>query len=94
MSTIKRKLISLLVAGAVLLLIGSAALGAGEGYILDWWTVDGGGGTSTGGQYSLSGAVGQPDPGKLSGGGYALVGGFWTGGASIEYHIYLPLAEK
>jgi hypothetical protein len=93
MSTIKRKLISLLVAGAVLLLIGSAALGAGEDYVLDWWTV-GGGGTSTGGQYNLSGAVGQPNVGELSGGGYALMGGFWTGGAGIEYHIYLPLAEK
>jgi hypothetical protein len=30
-------------------------------YALDWWTVDGGGGASTGGVYSVTGTMGQPD---------------------------------
>ena len=46
---------------------------------LSWNTVDGGGGTSSGGGYTLSGTIGQPDAGALSGGGYTLLGGFWGG---------------
>lgn len=48
-------------------------------FALDWHTVDGGGGTSTGGTYSLSGTIGQPDAGVMSGGTFSLVGGFWGG---------------
>ena len=44
-----------------------------------WYTVDGGGGTSTGGVYSVSGTIGQPDAGgPMSGGGFSLTGGFWA----------------
>jgi hypothetical protein len=65
-----------------------------SGYDLSWYTVDGGGATfSTGGSYSLGGSIGQADAGSMSGGTYQLAGGFW-GGASINYHIYLPLALK
>ena len=46
-------------------------------YAIDWFTIDGGGGTSTGGVYSLSGTIGQPDAGRMTGAGYALDGGFW-----------------
>ena len=46
-------------------------------YSLDWSTIDGGGGTSTGGVYSVSGTIGQPDAGLLSGGNFTLQGGFW-----------------
>lgn len=46
---------------------------------IPWYTVDGGGGTSTGGVYSLSGTIGQPDAGVLSGGTFTLTGGFWAG---------------
>ena len=37
-------------------------------FSLDWSTIDGGGGTSTGGVYSVSGTIGQPDAGAMSGG--------------------------
>jgi hypothetical protein len=47
-------------------------------YALDWHTIDGGGGTSTGGVYAISGTIGQPDAGKLNGGPYSLSGGFWS----------------
>ena len=45
---------------------------------LDWWTVDGGGGTfSTGGGFELGGTIGQPDAGVMTGGDYELTGGCW-----------------
>ena len=43
-------------------------------------TIDGGGGTSTGGVYSVSGTIGQPDAGYHYEPPYELLGGFWTGG--------------
>jgi len=53
------------------------SLAQGQTYSIDWWSVDGGGGASTGGVYSLSGTIGQPDAGKLTGGNFVLEGGFW-----------------
>ena len=50
-----------------------------QNYTIDWFKVSGGGGTSTNGQYSLSGTIGQPDAsGAMSGGGYSVTGGFWA----------------
>ena len=46
-------------------------------FAIDWFTIDGGGGTSTGALFSVSGTIGQPDAGAMSGGTYSLVGGFW-----------------
>src|SRR5213594_598068 len=44
-------------------------------YSLGWFTIDGGGGTSTGGVYSVSGTIGQPDAGApMTGGKYSLTG--------------------
>jgi len=55
---------------------------SGDGYDLSWWTVDGGGDMfSTGGNYTLSGTIGPPDAGAMTGGDYTLGGGFWGGGA-------------
>ena len=48
-----------------------------QSYNIDWSTIDGGGGTSTNGQYSLTGTIGQPDAGAMSGGNFTLQGGFW-----------------
>ncbi|SRR5690606_10873288 len=66
---------------------------------IPWWTVDGGGRTSRGGQFALSGTAGQPDAAVMSGGSYTLHGGFWnptTGGISGEvgYEHFLPLMER
>jgi hypothetical protein len=52
---------------------------AAQPYPIDWSTLDGGGGTSTGGAYSVSGTIGQPDAGMMSGGNFSLSGGFWPG---------------
>jgi hypothetical protein len=48
-------------------------------YSIDWHKVAGGGGTSTGGVYSVSGTIGQYDAGGLlTNGVYSLTGGFWA----------------
>lgn len=60
-----------------LVLIGVAAVAPAQFYSIDWFTIDGGGGTSAGGGYSLSGSIGQPDASTMSGGSYSLDGGFW-----------------
>ena len=50
-----------------------------QSYSIDWYKIGGGGGTSTNGQYSLSGTIGQHDAGgPMSGGNYSLTGGFWA----------------
>ena len=50
-----------------------------QSYSIDWYKVAGGGGTSTGGTYAVSGTIGQPDAsGAMSGGNYSVTGGFWS----------------
>lgn len=70
----------MLVAVLALLTLAIVAFAqTGGGYDLTWFSVDGGGGTSSGGSYALSGAAGQPDAGVLSAAGYTLSGGFLPG---------------
>jgi len=57
--------------------LGTLNLSA-QSYSIDWFTIDGGGGTSSGGPYTLSGTIGQADAGEMSGGNYTLQGGFWS----------------
>jgi hypothetical protein len=50
-----------------------------QSYSIDWFTIDGGGGTSTSGVFSVSGTIGQPDAGgPMTGGNFSLTGGFWS----------------
>jgi hypothetical protein len=50
-----------------------------QSYSINWYKVAGGGGTSTGGTYQVSGTIGQPDAsGAMTGGNYSLTGGFWA----------------
>jgi len=69
------------------LVLGSWCLGVltpitlhAQQYSIDWFTIDGGGGTSTSGVYSVSGTIGQPDASvqPMAGGKYSLIGGFWS----------------
>jgi hypothetical protein len=54
---------------AVTLLIVSIAVAqTGSGYDLTWFTIDGGGGASSGSGYTAIGTFGQPDAGTQSGG--------------------------
>ncbi len=60
------------------------AAGGGADFDLSWHTIDGGGGTSTGGDFVLRGTIGQPDAGDLSGGDFTLRGGFWQPVAGLD----------
>ena len=65
-----------------------------QSFAIDWFTIDGGGGTSSGGLYVVSGTIGQPDSAwpvdqngfavLATGGNYTLVGGFWGIIAAVQ----------
>ena len=65
------------------------------GYELSWSTIDGGGGKSSGGDYTLFGTIGQPDAGYAAGDDYEVLGGFWAGGplCTVDFHHYARFAE-
>lgn len=71
-----RALRNLIVAAATMAVVSAAA----AQFAVDWYTVDGGGAMfTTGGNYELSGTIGQPDAGvTMTGGSYSLTGGFWV----------------
>jgi hypothetical protein len=67
----------------VLAVLGSAlslAQSQGGDFEITKSTIDNGGGTSTGGEFSLIGTIGQPDanPQTSAGGEFLLAGGFWA----------------
>jgi len=64
-------------------------------YELSWRTIDGGGGTSSGGTYTLMGTIGQPDAGVMAGGDYELLGGFWPGEplCTVDFEHFARFAE-
>jgi hypothetical protein len=79
----------------VIVSLASAQSGQGD---LTWFTIDGGGATSSAGDgFVLSGTIGQPDTGSLSGGVYTLRGGFWavaSGSDASISTVYLPLIQR
>lgn len=80
----------------LLLLLSSPMLhGEDDEYAVVWYTIDGGGGTSTGGEYSLSGTIGQADADWGRGGAYEVLGGYWPGGplCIVEFDDFARFAE-
>jgi len=65
-------------------------------YSIGWYTIDGGGGHSSGGPYTLTGTIGQPDAAYSSGGSYELLGGFWPGGplCFVDFYSFSRFAEE
>jgi hypothetical protein len=62
-----------------LTLSASVLTASAQNYAIDWFKIAGGGGTSTGGVYAVSGTIGQPDAGgPMTNGVYSLTGGFWA----------------
>ena len=67
-------------------MIGSLALApaaTAQDFDISWYTIDGGGEMFTsGGDFELSGTIGQhdagPSTGAMTGGDFELVGGFWA----------------
>src|ERR1043165_6099552 len=74
----------------LLIFVSAPALFAGQ-YDLSWNTVDGGGLTfMTGGNFTLGGTTGQPDPGPLTGANFVLNGGFWA----TTDHLLLTISSS
>ncbi len=73
------------IALGALLMAGLISSASAQSYSIDWYKIAGGGGSSTGGQYVVSGTIGQHDAGgPMTGGNYSLVGGFWSIVAAIQ----------
>ena len=73
-------------AACLILLLAPAAANAQLN--IDWYTIDGGGATSSGASFSLTGTIGQPDAAASSGGTFQCGGGFWGamgGGSALCY---------
>jgi len=58
-------------------------------------TIDGGGGTSSGGKYIVSGTIGQPDAAYSAAEQYELLGGFWPGEPMciVDFEDFAKFAE-
>lgn len=63
---------------------------------LQWFSIDNGGTiSSSGGSYTLSGTIGQPDAGVLDGGDYTIQGGFWNSNTARSLlDIFMPVVVK
>jgi hypothetical protein len=87
----------LLIALLLLVLLASSMLAFAQAseFSLPWYTIDGGAASSQAGGFGLSGTIGQPDAGALSGGDFTLVGGF---GGSVpnltNQQLYLPIIRR
>lgn len=71
----KTKLVLKLICLTLLFCLTTAVAGT---LAIDQFSIDGGGGTSSGGSFSVSGTVGQPDAGKMSGGNFGVESGLWS----------------
>ncbi len=75
--------------GAVALAVGLgvcavAEAGRAQTFAVSPSVIAGGGGTSTGGVFSVSGTIGQPAVGSLAGGTFAIQGGFWGSAEAVQ----------
>ncbi|HMO53866.1 MAG TPA: hypothetical protein PJ994_05125 [Tepidiformaceae bacterium] len=59
-----------------------------------WWRTLTGGRATTGAQYEVRAAIGQPLTGRSTGGEYVVESGFFGGGAQEKYFRYLPLLSS
>jgi hypothetical protein len=89
----------LLVISTILVLLVAVSLASAQSRDLDlvWFTIEGIGASSAGNGYTLSGTVGQADPGSPTSGIYSVEGGFWevtTASAVLSSEVYLPLIQK
>ncbi|MFZ2872986.1 MAG: hypothetical protein WAZ94_00725 [Phycisphaerales bacterium] len=81
---------------AALSLAACSGIATAQPFSIDWFTIDGGGGTSSGvltsGEtISISGTIGQPDAGApMSGGAFTVQGGFWAFGGPTQPPICDP----
>lgn len=90
----KRILLLIALLSLLLLLLQTARAAPAASYALDWWSADSGGGTSSGGAYTLSGTIGQADAATARGSDNALAGGFWARLLEAWQELFLPFTTK
>jgi len=68
---------------------------ANADYSISRHTIDGGGGTSSGGAYTLAGTIGQSDAAYSYSDDYELLGGFWPGQPTcvVEFEHFARFAQ-
>ncbi|MFA5240302.1 MAG: hypothetical protein WC476_11445 [Phycisphaerae bacterium] len=91
----KIQILLLLMTGIVAAAPVSILAMSGGDYEINWSTIDGGGGTSAGGQYIVTGTIGQPEAGYSEGGSYEILGGFTPGWplCIVDLSHYVKFAE-
>ena len=71
---------------------------AHDGFEINWWAIENGGGSSTssGGTFVLQGTIGAYDAGNQEEGEFGVQGGFWAQNiqAMLQYLISLPLVLR
>ena len=80
----------MLIAALVIMGVFAASAWAADSLAIDWWSVDGGSGTSSGGTWTLTGSIGEADAGVMQGGAFRLEGGVLASTTSRSYQINLP----
>ena len=64
---------------AVACLVLATTTAQAQLYTIPWYTIDNGGGYSSGGNFELEGTIGQHDAGPvMTGGNFSVRGGFWV----------------
>jgi len=66
----------------------SVAMALGRADEMSAWSVDSGGGQSSGGGFIFTAAIGQPDAGVVSQGDTVLSGGIWSGATESGLIFY------
>ena len=93
----KRMLVILLILTAVALVASLAMAASGE-LKVPWKAIAGGGGTSSDGdRFALTGTMGQAAAGQSTGGSRFQLGGGFVGGLpgqEMRWTVYLPLVER
>ena len=79
---------------SIFVLLSLATVGYGD-YQIVWSTIDGGGGRSAGGQYVITGTIGQADASYSAADNYELLGGFWPGGplCFVEFDDFVRFGD-
>ena len=79
----------------VILVLFLSVSTANADYQIRRYTIDNGGGTSTGGQYIVIGTIAQHDAAYSYNDDYELLGGFWPGepSCSVDFEHFARFAE-
>jgi hypothetical protein len=75
---------------AVLICLAALPVMAAQSQSVEWYVIGGGGGSTTNGDYTLSGTIGQPVIGRNSNAELDLCSGFWCKVSDL-YKAMLPL---